>query len=209
MLPDNVLSTREMPSTFLYPDGIVNNKLTEDYEMGGVALQNPSQGLRVKPWYGFWETTDNTVYLKPDITGTPVAIFEEADVFELAFSFDQNMRWVAGTFTTDGTFRLRWYDSSVANYVITVVNGLTSFRLCHDDTRAASVSLGFSDVLLTYIRNNNLYVRIQRERYGGEHLLQSNLPDNLRITNFGMSERQRVQWRLRYRRPKELLPWLT
>lgn len=208
MIPDNELSLRPMSATFQYPDGIVLGKITEDYEMGGVALQDPSQGLLVKPWYGYWDEADNTAYLRPDLIGEKIPIFTEANVFEFGFTFDQSMRWIAGTFTTDGIFRLRWYDTSVGNYVVTEYTGWTSFRLCHDDKRFVPVQIGKSDVLLTYIRNNNLYIRNQRERYEIEHLLQADLPNNLRITNFGMNQRLRVQWRMRYRRPGELLPWL-
>lgn len=208
MLPDNELSTRTFAGSFKYPDGIVLNKLTEDYEMGGVALQDPSQGLQFQPWFAYWDAADNTVYTKPGIIGAPIALFTEAEVFELGFTFDQNMRWVGATFTNDGTFRLRWYDTSVGNYVITTLTGLTSFRVSHDDKRMIPVQIGITDVLLTYIKDNNLYVRNQRERFTVEHLLASDLPDNLRITNFGMNEILRMQWRMRYRRPGELLPWL-
>lgn len=208
MIPDNELSMRAMPASFQYPDGIVLNKLTEDYEMGGIALQNPTQGLRVQPWFTYWDENDSTVYTKPGIVGEPIPLFTEADVFELGFTFDQSMRWVSGTFTTDGKFRLRWYDTAVGGYVTTVMEGLTAFRLCHDDKRAIPIQVGHTDVLLTYIKDNNLYIRNQRERFIIEHLLQADLPNNLRITNFGMNDRWRVQWRLRYRRPGELLPWL-
>lgn len=208
MIPDNELSLKTVAGRFQYPDGIVLGKLTEDYEMGGVALQDPYQGLQVQPWYCYWDDTDNTVYVKPGIVGDPIPLFQETDVFELAFTFDQNMRWVVATFTLDGTFRMRWFDSSVGQYVVTTLMGLTSFRLCNDDKRYIPTQIGVSDVLLTYIENDNLYVRNQRDRFSVPHLLQPDLPKNLRITNFGMNERWRVQWRMRYRRPGELLPWL-
>lgn len=208
MLPLNSLSSVPMPSTFMYPDGIVLGKITEDYEMGGIALQDTSRGLQYQPWYGFWDEDDNTAYLVPNFISAPIPIFTQADVFEFGFTFDQNMRWCAGVFLTDGTFQLRWFDSSVGNYVITNFTGLTSFRLTLDDKRERQINIGATDILFTYIRNNNLYVREQRDRYTVEYLLQSDLPNNLRITNFGMNERYRVQWRMRYRRPGELLPWL-
>ena len=143
-----------------------------------------------------------------ELEGTPVAIFTEANVFEFSFTFDQNMRYVAGTLLTDGVFHLRWYDSNVAAYVITTFNGIKGFKLGLDDKRLEAIQSGNSDVIFTYIRDNKLYFRMQRERYTIERLLQSDLPDNLMIANFGMNERYRLQWRLRYRVPGELLPWL-
>lgn len=208
MIPDNVLSTKAIQARFLYPDGIIFNTILEDYEKGGIALQDASKGINYQPWFGWWVPEDETAWLYPNLVNTPVAIFTESNVFEFSFTFDQNMRWVAGVFLNDGTFKLRWYDSMVESYVITEMLGVTAFKLCHDDKRDLSVQGGQSDVLFTYIRNNKLYIRTQRERFAIEHLLQENLPNNLLITNFGMHERLRVQWRMRYRNPGELLPWL-
>ena len=208
MLPLNSLSSVQMPSAFLYPDGIALNKITEDYEMGGIALQNPSRGLQYQPWFGFWDELDNTAYLVPNLVTEPIPIFTAPDVFEFCFTFDQNMRWCAGTLLNDGTFHLRWYDAAAGGYVVTPFPGITSFHLSLDDKRDKQIQIGVTDILFTYIRNNNLYVRNQRDRFSIEYLLQAGLPSNLKITNFGMGEKYRVQWRMRYRRPGELLPWL-
>lgn len=208
MIPQNVLSTKIISATFLYPDGIVPEHLTEDFEMGGLAIQDTSKGVNYQPWKGGWNKEDNTVYLTPNLIETPVPIFTEPNVFEFSFTFDQNMRWVTATLLTDSTLKLRWYDSSVATYVTTIYEGITGFKLALDDKRDIQVKLGYSDVLFTYIQDNKLYIRNQRERFLVPHLLLEDLPTSLRITNFGMNEVRRIQWRFRYRRPGELLPWL-
>lgn len=209
MLPDNVLSDKPIRASLLYPDRFQLASLTEDYEMGGVALQDPTKGVNFQPWFGYWRAADNAICVRPAIDGEDIILFYEEDVFELSFSFDQNMRWVCATQRTDGSFRFRWYDTAVAAYVITEIpEGVTAFHCSLDDKRDLLVQMGLSDVLVTYVKDRNLYVRTQRERYQNEHLLAETLPNNLLISNFGMNERYRVQWRLRYRRPWEVQPWL-
>lgn len=208
MLPLNSLSSKTIQSRFLYPSGIIVGKITEDFELGGIALQDPSKGLMYQPWYGYWNEDDSTAYLIPNFVSVPIPIFTETNVFEFSFAFDQNMRWAAFVLLKDGTGKFRWYDSQAGAYVTTIYTGVTGFKLSLDDKRAIQITLGLSDLLLTYIKDNKLYVRSQRDRFGVEYLLQSDLPNNLLITNFGMNERLRMQWRIRYRRPGELLSWL-
>lgn len=208
MLPDNELSRIPIRASLLYPDRIQIASLTEDYEMAGIAIQDPSEGLQYQPWFCYWRSSDNAVCVRPAIDGEDTVLFYEPDVFELSFSFDQNMRWVCATQRTDGTFRFRWYDSAVEDYVITEEEGVTAFHCTLDDKRDACVKSGLSDILVMYIKDRNLYVRNQRDRFTVPYLLAETLPKNLRIANFGMNERYRVQLRLRYRRPWEVQPWL-
>lgn len=208
MIPDNVLSSKLLKSRFLSPDSMVTPTLLEDYETGGIALQDPSQGLLVQTWYGYWDSQDSTAYLVPGVDGTPIQIFTEPNVFEFSFTFDQNMRWVAVYFLVDGTCKLRWYDSQAQGYVVTVFTGLTAIKLCLDDKRRVQTNLGSSDVIFTYVTNNTLCFRQQRDRFTIEYPLQPDLPDNLRIANFGMAMNLRLQWRLKYRTFEERLPWL-
>jgi hypothetical protein len=209
MLPDNELSQKVIRSSLLYPDRFLYASLTEDYEYGGLAIQDPSEGLLYQPWFGYWRKDDNAICIRPLASSEDVVLFYEEDVFEFSFTFDQNMRWCSAVQKTDGSLTLRWFDSAVGDYVVTPYEGIEGFKLCLDDKREDAVRTGVSDMLFTYIKNNKLYVRNQRERFLVEHLLQEDLPNNLRITNFGMSERLRVMWRLRYRRPWELMPWLV
>lgn len=207
MIPQNVLSTRPVQSRFKPPSNIVTLRLTEAWERGGIALQNTTQGLNYQNWFCKWHPEDNTVYLTPDNTGVPIAIFTETNVFEVSFAFDQNMRYAVGTLLTDGTFKFRWYDTAANNYVITTIPAVTGFKLTLDDKRDVQVGIGASDVILTYLQDTTLFFRAQRERYEVEHQLANQLPLNLMITNFGMNEVMRLQWRMRFRINEERLPW--
>lgn len=203
MLPDNKESLRPIAGDFLHPDNIIPLELTEDYELGGIAIQNPSQGLQYQVWKCAWNADTHRVTLYPELVGDPVDILEMVDIRELSFSFDQNMRWVLAVLHTNGEFFLHWYDTQVEDYVATRIDGIGTFKVSHDDKRQLHLRQGESDVILTYIQLNKLYVRNQRDRYGIAHLINPDIPANVYISNFGMSTRGRMQWRMRPRRPRE------
>lgn len=207
MIPDNSLSSRTIRSRYLVPDNRIAATLVEDYERGGLAIQDTSKGFDYQNWYGLWDKNDNNIYLTPDDTKEPVYLFTQLNVFEFSFAFDQNMRYLTGVLLRDGTFLLRWYDSSVASYVTSTFSGITGFKLGLDDKREVQVRRNVTDVIFTYLKDNLLCFRSQRERFATEHVLKSDLPLNLVITNFGMNEHLRVQWRMRYRLLEEKLPW--
>lgn len=194
-LPDNTISTEVVKGRFLYPDNIVPQWF-EDYEMGGIALQDPSQGLEYQPWYGSWNAETGDISLRPNIIGAPIVILNEPDVVDFTFTFDQNMRWSVAILTSTGVVRFHWYDSLVAAYVVTTYPGMRSVKLCLDDKRAIQVLSDRSDILLSYVSDADiLYVRTQRERYLIEYSLSPDIPSNVVITNFGMTDIKRVQWR--------------
>lgn len=203
MIPDNEESTTVVSGDFLYPDNIIPLTLQEDYEMGGIAIQDPSQGLEVQVWRCKWEESTRTVTLYPEKFGDPVDILTDVDIRELSFSFDQNMRWVLAVLHTDGKFFLHWYDTAQEKYVETRIDGVSTFKLANDTKSEDSIRYGLSDVILTYIQLNKLYVRNQRDRYLIQHLINPDIPANVFISNFGMSTRNRMQWRMKARIKRE------
>lgn len=179
-----------------YPDNTSTHNELIDYEMGGIAIQDPSHGLQYQVWRG-WVDGSN-VYLQPqDLSAPPTLIFIESGIEELAISFDQNMRWVAAIRKGDNSAQLRWYDSAVENYVTTPYAGLQSVRLTHDDKRDLQVTSRNSDIIFTYIRAGAVRWRIQRDRYLIEYT-KTGIPitPHSRISHFGMSTKNRLQWRI-------------
>lgn len=193
-------STRALYGKFLYPDNFTDSTELVDYEYGGIASQDPSEGFLYQIWKGWVD--GSFIYIQPyDESAPPLNIITESGVVEFSFSFDQNMRWVAATRKNDNTVNLHWYDSSVEAYVITPYTGIVSIKLTHDDKRAVQVTGGSSDVIFTYIRNSSVRWRIQRDRYLTEYTHTGfSIPSNYRITNFGMNSKNRLQWRLGPRR---------
>lgn len=190
--------TRHLAGRFGGPDGRYVRDTLTDFEEGGIGLQDPTAGLQYQIWKGYWNSADSTAYLIPDSSEeVPVAIFTETDVVEFSFTFDQNMRWAAITRKENNTAQLRWYDSSVTNYVTTHFSGITSVKMCHDDKRVLQVQRGSSDMILTYISGNKVRWRVQRDRFQIEYTEPTlTLPSNTVITNFGLNEKLRLQWRI-------------
>lgn len=202
-LIDITPETKYLLGRFEYPDNISSSNSLIDYEMGGIALQDTSQGLKYQAWKGYWNPTDSTAYIQPlDESAPPVSIFTEAgDVEDFSFTFDQNMRWTAVTRKSDNTVKFRWYDSVPGAYVMTSYTGINSVKLALDDHRATQVNGGSSDIILTYILGGNVCWRIQRDRFLTQYVHPSLvLAANAQITHFGLSNKLRLQWRIGVRR---------
>lgn len=198
MMPENEPSSQVVKGKYQYPDGIIGTRF-EDYEMGGVALQNPFQGLLVQPWYGFWEPESGIIFLRANITGEPIPVYTKSNVREFSFTFDQNMRYQISTVLEDDTLEFYWYDPIELDYVVLSVPDVKSARLALDDKRPVQVQRGLSDVILTYITTSgDLVFRQQRDRYEIVYPLSEDVPQSMRITNFGMAHNWRLQWRLQH-----------
>lgn len=192
MIPNNSLSTVPVIGEFLFPDNIAPD-VDVDYEMGGIALNDPSQGLQVQPWtmqlFFDQNTSIGSIYLSAP-TVAPVLVFQDVGIQNCSFAFDQNMNPVI-CFTQSGFARFRWFDSTISNYTITTLPvGSTIPRATLDDKRAGQIP--FSDVIIAYTRAGNLYFRAQRDRYLVEYLLTTGVTG--RVLQLGMSDKLRIQF---------------
>lgn len=184
MLPDNSLSDPPVPSPFLPPRNVPAT-LKESLEMGGVALNDPSQGLMVQVWRAWAIDTD--VYIE-SATHPASLLFSVANLItEVSLTFDQNMfPFVA--FMENGRAKFRWYDTLIGAYTITTMdNGVRTPRCSIDDKRQFAVSA--SDIILGYIYDGNLCYRQQRDRYNIERVLYPDINAAVidpRLDNVGM-----------------------
>ncbi len=193
----------QLQSAFQFPDNVVSPvEIPTDFEMGGIALQDPTEGLFVKPWKVWWDKSDDTVYIKPvEEDVEPLAIFTEPDVQDLTFTFDQNMRWIAATRKEDNSVTLRWYDPQIEAYTVSHWTGWTSIKLAHDTKFHTFTDLGLTDVILTYLESGQLKWRIQRDRYTVPYVYgNETFPARFQITHFGLNVKNRLQWRIGPRR---------
>lgn len=187
MIPLNRLSVTPQPAEFLEPDDIETPSSLVDYELGGVDLNDASQGLRVRNWR--LRMVGNDVRINAD--GVPeTTLFTRSGITELSLAFDQNMRpYVA--FIQNGQAILRWYDTLAQQQVfLDLAEGTVTPRVCLDDKRPLQV--GASDVILAYVLNDNLYFRAQRDRFEVEYLLQANVGG--RLIRVGMNRKYRLQF---------------
>lgn len=197
MIPDNELSTHAIVSGFSFPVKQPGD-FRVDWEFGGVALSDPSQGLAVKLWKV--EAINNLDTGEVDVIVNAPAVadttlFSMAGITEVALSFDQNMHpFVA--YMKDNAPWIYWYDPLVPGMTHTALPvGCYDLRCTLDDKRLSAVS--DSDNVLAYIRAGGLRVRYQRERYQTEHTMRSGIGSNARLVSMAMNNGARLQFRVR------------
>lgn len=190
MLPENEASIFPLAGAYYSPDERVSSR-TVDYELGGVALLDTSQGLMARPWTCWLDGAD--VKLQAD--GDPVVhtIATGLSISELTFSFDQNMRW-AIAYIQNGVLALRWFDTLVNQYVTSTFGLARNPKMALDDKRPTQFNR--SDIILAYIRGNVLYWRQQRDRFLIEYTLKTDLFPNTELRSIGMNTVLRMQFEL-------------
>ena len=188
MLPDNTLT--ELDRASFLPPRNKSQTATKCWELGGIALSDTSEPMQYY-WYGY--VKGKAIYLQRSGV-EPIAVLAFAgDVTEMSFSFDQNMRPTIA-YVENGVAKLYWYDSSAAKNVVTLYPNITNPRLSLDDKR--KFNIGNSDIIFAYVSDHNrLCYRLQRERYGTEHILLTDTTksdkDPLKLFNIGMSTANR------------------
>lgn len=190
-LPLNQAASATVASALLYPDDSVRSDRLVDYELGGVALNDASQGLQVQVWKAFVQ--GGNVCVAPQPANAPVTVlFAADDVTELSLSFDQLMHPTVA-FMQAGVCKLYWFDSLAAAQVTTSFPGATTPMLCLDDKRPLQVLAGVVDVLFFYVLGGNLCYRQQRDRFTIARVLAALPPGSAEITGVGMGRNGRVQ----------------
>jgi hypothetical protein len=186
MIPEDILSTTPVPAPIV---GARDYPITPtlDFEDGGIGISDPSEGLNYQVWKAVIQDTRN-VYL--EAANTPRFILYAGEgITEISFTFDQNMRPVL-VFVEEGRPKMRWYDSSAGEQVVTLLDkNMVNPRVFLDDKRI--LETGKSDIILGYIRANNLYFRMQRDRFGVEYLLKKKINS---LHKIGMNSQLRLQF---------------
>lgn len=196
MLPDGVVSSQAVFAPVKVPtkspsptDGLLA------WEMGGVAISDPSQGLNVKLWSLTGEKQDDgTIDLVLSAPGVPNTVpVSGADITECDLAFDQNMR-VFICYVQAGLTKFYWYDTVSSVYTTTTLAaGVRTPRCTLDDHRTFNVSN--SDIILMYVNGSNLCYRQQRDRYGVEYVLKLVGPE-AGLVYVAMNDQNRLQWRV-------------
>lgn len=187
MLPDNAICAYTKQENFLVP--FTSNLM--DYEWGGIALNDATQGLQVQIWSCYYE--NGLIKVKPS-SGEAINVLAIADVTEVSFAFDQNMR-VNIIYVSGGIAYLYWYDSFIAEAVTTTLGAsVKNPRMSLDDARANQT--GTSDIVLAYVKDNLLCMRVERDRYLVEYVLTT-LERRARLRQIGMTAAFRFQFMLK------------
>lgn len=162
MMSNNEISSQDIHSDFILPS---RRDPLLDYEFGGVAIGDVSQGLKAKLWTCIYE--DNKIKVGYDNNFQTLLTVQ--GVTALSLAFDINMRPLV-TYIVNSKCHLWWYDSSAASQVTTDFGSNIQFpQLSLDDNRQPQTAN--ADVIFAYLKNSHLYMRIQRERFQIEHKL--------------------------------------
>lgn len=200
MFPGNRLST-PTPIYNTY-QGPANNPATNllSYSRGGIAIQDGTQGLDIQDWMlqvipnglngDFYASSPNT---------PPTFIFSKVNVTWARLAFDQNMDFFISYVDATGP-HYYWFDPVVHNYqFVNLVSTVTTPCCIMDDRRTQATQAGSNDIVLAYINNNNLAMRLQRDRYGTEYILMTNVNNiiaNPTLWQIGMNTKWRLQFEI-------------
>ncbi len=192
MIPENKLSSTPVYAPFLTPDNVERPSALVDYELGGIALNDPSQGLEVHRWIARYDpATGDVSVAAPGVIETTV--FTALGVTSLSLAFDQNMRpFVA--FVQNGRAKFFWFDTVLGETLITELpEDARTPQCCMDDKREMQTSQGANDVIIAYLRGTSLCYRQQRDRYEVEYILTNAAPGT-RLLRMGMNQGRRLQF---------------
>lgn len=190
-LPQNQLSAVPVPAAYLRPDDHARVNPLYDYERGGVALNDASQGINGWDWKAWVEEDDILLARAP--YDSPTTLITAAGTTWISLAFDQNMR-PALAYMQAGVCKLYWYDTTIPGPTTTTFANCTSPMLCMDDKRQGADP--WNDILFVYVRAGSIRYRQQRDRYNTERTLVAVDPGH--IVQVGMAQNLRVQ--IRYHR---------
>lgn len=192
MMPDNVLSTTPVRARFVGARGLAVTA-TVDYQDGGIAIQDASQGLLYQRWRArLIDSGEDSSHVLLDSPNTPeFVLYQLPNITEISISFDQNMRPALAYVDGSGS-HLWWYNSQSESMQVTSIDGISP-RIALDDPRLIG-SQGYqtNDIILGYLRDGNFYYRQQRDRFEIERLLRSGV--NSRLIKLGLNRQLRLQF---------------
>lgn len=190
-LPEDTLALVAVPADLLPPDEGARVPLIQDYELGGVALNDSSQGLQVKNWR--IRLVGNEVRISADPYASETVLFSETGITELSLAFNQNMAPNVA-YVALGITKLYWYSTALGAMTTTTFSSdIYSPFLTMDDKRSVATLLNWNDVLMFYLRSDLLCYRQQRESFGTERVLQTLSGTSGFIAKVGMNKGLRVQ----------------
>lgn len=201
MIPQRSLVLPPVLSPFLPPD---NNSpaVTDltDVQLGGVALNNGTQGLQVQNWA--MEVQGSLLTTQVWISATTVAstfLFARPNITWARMAFDQNMHPFIAFIDQNGP-AFWWYDPTLPGQTFTSLTSDVTNPCCTmDDKRPLETRLGTNDIILSYVRNGTLYYRQQRDRYGTEYVLYTNINvaiSNPKLNKIGMGSQYRLMFEI-------------
>ena len=174
----------------------VNNRsnLRIDYETGGASVGTASSSSAFE-WVAETDGSSVSIYREGV---SPVVVMSDVDITEVNLAFDQTMNphiaYVAG-----GVAKWRYWDTLASSYQTMILTDCRTPRCCSDE-KTVEFS-GDRDVVLAYLREDKLYLRLQRDRFTVEYEkipeeeTHEPITETTRLVTVAMNTGRRLQWR--------------
>lgn len=189
-LPGEALEVAAPAALFIVPDDLGRPTRALDFERGGVALNDASQGLNIKNWRA--RVSGNDVLISEEPYTSESVVITDTGIIDISLAFDQNMRPTLA-YLSGGSVKLYWYDAALPGQTTTTFTGITSPFLALDDKRSVATAIASNDILLFYINGNQLAYRQQRDRFNTERILRTFPGSGVSIKRAGMGSGLRMQ----------------
>jgi len=207
-LPDDILATAPVFANYVDPYTRHTGDL-EDWEQGGIALNDPSLGLDVQMWYLWYnDDEDDPNYgdftVRAETTGETAVIINVPNVIRCGLAFNQNNDPFICYEMGSCEAKYYYWNTVAADYVTdTLPVGSKYLACCLDDHRYTNAST--SDTILAYVRGGTLYYRQERDRFGTERALTAvGAVGGGELHKVGMTENLRLKFDIREGRGQRL-----
>ena len=188
--PENTSELSSIPVKGLFTIPLRNN-LLYDYEWGGVALNDTSQGLYYRLWKLSYNKLTYELSIKRADSSESTVLLTIQDITRVGLAFDFNMNPQI-IYEVAGQTYFYWYDPALAAYTTIVIPDAKNACISLDDAR--DIAAGLNDILLVYQKETGLYYRRQRDRYQVEYFLTASIPENVKLHQVGMNNKMRFQF---------------
>ncbi len=184
----NVVVTDDLIS----PQGPRPDPTTECLEYGPVAIGDTSAGMWDNTWRCFYEgglvKIENQTTLDP-----PITLFAFANVVHLSLTWDQQGRTFVAFVTSDQGLHLYWYDPIAEAFVVTDFGPADICFICQPDRRPIQIDLGQTEAVLVYQVGEDVFQRLQSDRWQVESSVPLDGIPALQISNLATNRAARLQ----------------
>ena len=191
MFYNNQISSETLYAEFISPDDLSYNKL-QDHEKAGAKIKDSLEGINKYTWV-FEIRNDSEIWCIREDTQEATKLYTGNNLTEVYGSFDRNMN-PCYIYKENGNYQFVWFNTVTNRNVTEGLGDVRSPRITHDDKR--DEALVYSDIIITYIRDDKVYYKLQRDRYTIEHFAFEEKVKGRSIKSFGMNKGLRLQWEL-------------
>lgn len=138
----------------------------------GPKVLNDSQGTLIDNYWAVYQENDNVLIQLYDqsleVWTDLFILFTETEVIkEISLTFDQLGRPLVFYNTNSDTLKIYWYNPLLEENVIESIAVGANPVSCFDYPQ--NTDRPFSDILLFYVKDNSIYMRVQRDRFTIEY----------------------------------------